>query len=84
MKNPWLDLPKPLIFVAPMSGITNLAYRQIVKQFASDIVFPEFVSIDAMHYGSDKSAELLTYETSERPIIAQLFGSDPPIPWSVA
>ncbi len=60
-----------------MSGITNLAYRQIVKQFASDIVFPEFVSIDAMHYGSDKSAELLEYEDSERPIIAQLFGSDP-------
>lgn len=60
-----------------MSGITNLAYRQIVKQFSADIVFPEFVSIDAMHYGSDKSAELLEYEDSERPIIAQLFGSDP-------
>lgn len=77
VKNPWIDLPKPLIFVAPMSGITNLAYRQIVKQFGSDLVFPEFVSIDAMHYGSDKSAELLEYEDSERPIIAQLFGSDP-------
>ncbi|MBI4407077.1 MAG: tRNA-dihydrouridine synthase [Candidatus Kerfeldbacteria bacterium] len=77
MKNPWLDLPKPLIFVAPMSGITNLAYRQIVKRFASDLLFPEFVSIDAMHYGSEKSDELLTYEASERPIIAQLFGADP-------
>ncbi len=77
MKNPWLDLPKPLIYLAPMSGVTNLAYRQIVKSFASDILFPEFVSIDAMHYGSDKSDLLLKYEESERPIIAQLFGSEP-------
>jgi len=77
MKNPWLDLPKPLIYLAPMSGVTNLAYRQMVKSFASDILFPEFVSIDAMHYGSDKSGQILEYTESERPIIAQLFGSDP-------
>jgi nifR3 family TIM-barrel protein len=78
MKNPWLDLPKPLIFLAPMSGVTNLAYRKMVKLFASDILFPEFVSIDAMHYGSDKTDQLLAYDASaERPIIAQLFGSDP-------
>lgn len=76
-KNPWRDLPKPLIYLAPMSGVTNKAYRQIVKQFASDLLFPEFVSIFAMHYGSDKTLEMLAYDESERPIIAQLFGSEP-------
>ncbi|MFA6474831.1 MAG: tRNA-dihydrouridine synthase [Patescibacteria group bacterium] len=77
MKNPWLDLPKPVVWLAPMSGITNLAYRLMVKQFASDILFPEFVSIDAMHYGAEKSDQLLVYQDNERPIIAQLFGADP-------
>lgn len=76
-KNVWAELPKPLVFLAPMSGITNLAYRKMVKRFASDIVFPEFVSIDAMHYGASKSDQLLKYEEIERPIIVQLFGSDP-------
>lgn len=75
--NPWCDLPKPLIYLAPMSGVTNMAYRQIVKRFASDILFPEFVSIFAMHYGSDKTLEMLAYDEPERPIIAQLFGSEP-------
>lgn len=73
----WQRLPKPLIFLAPMSGVTNKAYRQIVKRFASDILFPEFVSIFAMHYGSDKTLEMLAYDEAERPIIAQLFGSEP-------
>lgn len=75
--NLWNDLPKPLIYLAPMSGVTNKAYRQIVKKFGSDLLFPEFVSIFAMHYGSDKTVEMLAYEETERPIIAQLFGSEP-------
>lgn len=77
LANPWLQ-PKPLVYIAPMSGITNLSYRLMVKQFASDIVFPEFVSIDAMHYSSEgKTMQLLRYDEAERPIIAQLFGSKP-------
>lgn len=74
--NPW-DLPKPLVYLAPMSGITNKAYRQIVKSFGVDIVFPEFVSIDAMFHNSEKTLELLDYDDTERPIIAQVFGSTP-------
>lgn len=75
--NLWNDLPKPLIYLAPMSGVTNKAYRQIVKKFGSDLLFPEFVSIFAMHYESDKTVEMLAYKETERPIIAQLFGSEP-------
>ncbi len=77
MRNIWNELPKPLIYLAPMSGITNKAYRQIVKSFGSDIVFPEFVSIYGMHYGSERSDQLLAYDETERPIIAQIFGSEP-------
>ncbi|MBI2411418.1 MAG: tRNA-dihydrouridine synthase [Candidatus Kerfeldbacteria bacterium] len=77
MKNPWADLPKPLVYLAPMSGVTNRAYRQIVKQFHSDVLFPEFVSIDGMHFGSEKTNVLLEYDEIERPIIAQVFGARP-------
>ncbi len=73
----WDQLDKPLVYLAPMSGITNKAYRQIVKKFHSDLVFPEFVSIDGMHYDSPRSWELLDFDETERPIIAQVFGSRP-------
>lgn len=77
MRDIWKELPKPLIYMAPMSGITNMAYRQVVKHFGCDILFPEFISTYALHYSSEKSIEMLKYKESERPIIAQIFGSEP-------
>ncbi len=83
----WQELVKPLIYLAPMSGITNKAYRQIVKSFASDILFPEFVSIYAMHYQTEENSrtmQMLEFDESERPIIAQVFGSDPELFYEAA
>ncbi len=77
MKNFWEELPKPLIYLAPMSGVTNKAYRQIVKRYHSDILFPEFISIYALHYNSERTLQMLEYDELERPIAAQIFGTEP-------
>lgn len=82
MKNVWQETADasstPLIYLAPMSGVTNKAYRQIVKKFHSDLLFPEFISIYALHYGSERTLEMLKFDDAiERPIIAQIFGSEP-------
>jgi nifR3 family TIM-barrel protein len=77
MKNVWAEAKKPIIYLAPMSGVTNKAYRQIVKRYHSGLLFPEFVSIYAMHYGSERTLDMMQFDESERPIIAQVFGSDP-------
>lgn len=77
MINIWEEAKKPIIYLAPMSGVTDKAYRQIVKRYHSDLLFPEFVSIYAMHYGSDRTIDMLNFDESERPIIAQVFGSEP-------
>jgi tRNA-dihydrouridine synthase B len=73
----WDTLPKQAIYLAPMSGITNKAYRQVVKSFYADILFPEFVSTYALHYGSPKTEAMLAFDEGERPIVAQLFGAEP-------
>lgn len=77
MRNIWSELPKPLIYLAPMSGITNKAYRQIVKRYHSDLLFPEFISTYALHYESERTLQMLDYDEMERPIIAQIFGAEP-------
>ncbi|PIW36919.1 MAG: hypothetical protein COW24_03095 [Candidatus Kerfeldbacteria bacterium CG15_BIG_FIL_POST_REV_8_21_14_020_45_12] len=77
MNNFWENLPKPLIYLAPMSGITNKAYRQMVKKYHSDILFPEFISIYALHHNSEKTLKMLEFDDLERPIVAQVFGSEP-------
>lgn len=77
MKGFWEKLNPPLVYLAPMSGVTNKAYRQIVKRFYSDVLFPEFVSVHALHYGSERTLQMLEFDESERPIVAQLFGAKP-------
>lgn len=82
MRNIWKEtkeaVGRPLVYMAPMSGVTNKPYRQMVKKFGSDLLFPEFISIYALHYKSERTLEMLDFDADvERPIIAQIFGSEP-------
>ncbi len=74
MKNFWKELNKPLITTTPMAGLTDSAWRQICKQWGADIVHTEFVSVDALYYGSKKTMKLLEYKASEQPVVVQIFG----------
>lgn len=57
-----------------MAGITDSAWRQMCKSYGAQVVHTEFVSVDALYYDSKKTLSLLKYQTSERPIVAQIFG----------
>lgn len=64
--------------LAPMAGYTDSAYRQLVKSLAPcTIVVSEFVSSDALHHGSKKTAKMIDYDASEQPFIVQIFGKKP-------
>ena len=72
------------LVMAPMAGITDLTFRKIVREFGAALVVTEMVSAKAMSYGNDKTGELLATEDAEKPVSAQLFGSDPAIMAQVA
>ena len=65
--------------MAPLAGITDSVFRRIVKQFGADIVYTEMVSAKGLYYGDKKTRLLLRSTEEERPVTAQLFGSDPAI-----
>jgi len=74
----WKETKKPLLALAPMAGYTDSAYRLLVKELApSTIVFSEFVSSDALHYGSKKTEQMLRFSDAEQPFVAQIFGKRP-------
>jgi tRNA-dihydrouridine synthase len=77
--NFWQDLRKPFFILAPMDGVTDTVFRQIVISVGRpDVVFTEFVSIDALtSKGKDRALDRLKFEQRERPIVAQIWGSDP-------
>ncbi len=67
---------KNRVVLAPMAGISNSPYRQIIKNMGCGLIYAEMVSDKAITYDNDKTIELLKMEESERPIVQQIFGSD--------
>ncbi len=64
------------VFLAPMAGICNSAFRRIVKEMGVGLVFAEMVSDKAIMYDSKKTKDMLYMSEYERPIAQQIFGSD--------
>ena len=64
------------VVLAPMAGISNSAYRTIVKEMGCGLIYAEMVSDKAITYGNEKTIDMLYMKESERPIVQQIFGSD--------
>lgn len=74
----WNDLPQPIVGLAPMDGVTDAAFRTVTARHGGpDLSFTEFVSIDRIVSGYDPDLAELRYAEIERPVIAQVFGTDP-------
>lgn len=80
MKNIWTNLKKPIFALAPMDDVTDTVLRQIIGDlYAPDLYFTEFTSVDGMvsEKGREPVSRRLQFTEKERPIIAQIWGSDP-------
>lgn len=64
------------IFLAPMAGITDIAFRKICKEFGAGLVCTEMVSSKAIFYNDSKTKLLMKTEGEKRPVAIQIFGSD--------
>lgn len=67
------------IFLAPMAGVTDLAFRIMCKKWGAGLVFSEMVSAKALHYNDRKTYSLLKTHPDESPLGVQIFGRDPHI-----
>jgi tRNA-dihydrouridine synthase B len=75
----WQTTPRPIVSLAPMAGVTDASFRQLIKRVAPEtIVFTEFLSTDAIAYGAERTLKMLDFDPAiERPFIVQIFGADP-------
>ncbi len=65
------------IFLAPMAGVTDLAFRIICDRFGAGLSYTEMVSAKALSFSDKKTNTLM--KTENLPTAVQLFGSDPDI-----
>jgi nifR3 family TIM-barrel protein len=87
MRNFWKTLPKPFFVLAPMADVTDVAFRHVIAKYGKpDVTWTEFVSADGLYHTreiqkmKDEDNPLLKdllYSENERPIVAQLFSSNP-------
>ena len=70
----------PPLLLAPMEDVTNLPFRLIAKRIGGPgLMFTEFVSAMAIHYGAVKTFRKMRIDPSERPLGIQIFGGDPEV-----
>lgn len=70
---------KNKVMLAPMAGVTDLAFRTVCKEYGADLVVSEMISSRGLHYKDKKTAALLKTNQTEAPLIVQLFGNNPVI-----
>lgn len=70
---------KDIAFLAPMAGVTDMAFRELCTSFGAAYTVTEMVSSKGLVMGDKKSAMLLTLGKEEKTAGAQIFGDDPDI-----
>lgn len=72
------------IFLAPMAGVTDSAFRRICRRYGCGLVYTEMVSAKALYYGDKKTARMLAVHEEEKPFAVQIFGKEPEIMAQIA
>ena len=65
--------------LAPMAGVSDLAYRVIARKMGAALTTAEMVSAKGLYYHNEKTKDMLKIAEEEHPVSLQLFGSDPAI-----
>ena len=78
--NIWQELPQPFLILAPMEGVTDIIFRQVIASAGRpDLFFTEFTNVSS--YASEKgranALERLKIAETDPPIIAQIWGKNP-------
>jgi nifR3 family TIM-barrel protein len=79
MKDFWKKLKKPIMVQAPMSGVTDQAFRlMLVKYGSPDVFWTEFICASALFSPKAQKYcfDVLKFSKKERPIVAQIFGAN--------
>jgi len=67
------------LILAPMAGVTDVAFRSMCIDFGADAGVTEMVSAKALSYKNEKTSDLLLTAPNENIKIAQIFGHEPEI-----
>lgn len=65
------------LYLAPLAGYTDRAFRNLCKDWGVDYLVSEMVSADGLIRDKVKTTNYIWFDERERPYGVQIFGSDP-------
>ncbi|MEX1111699.1 MAG: tRNA dihydrouridine synthase DusB [Chthoniobacterales bacterium] len=68
---------RPVLFLAPMAGVTNSVFRRICKARGAEVLTTEFVSAEGIMHRNERTEHYVDFTPEEHPLGVQLFGGDP-------
>lgn len=78
MSSFWNHLPRPIVGLSPMDGITDAPFRYIMATHGRpDVIFTEFVPVEAITHNAVRVMSDFLYSEVERPVVAQIYGANP-------
>ena len=76
---------RPATILAPMAGVTDTVFRRVIRSLGPcGLIMTEFTSAEGLTRKAARTLKYLYYDEDERPIAAQIFGSDPKVMASAA
>jgi tRNA-dihydrouridine synthase B len=76
---------RPATILAPMAGVTDTVFRRVIRSLGScGLIMTEFTSAEGLTRKAARTLRYLYFNEDERPIAAQIFGSDPDVMASAA
>lgn len=67
----------PPIVLAPMAGITNIAFRRLCRQYGAGLYVSEMITTRALVERNPKTLQMVEFAPDESPRSIQLYGIDP-------
>lgn len=73
----WKSFPRPIVALAPMADMSDLPFCLVCKEKGTSLMFREMVSSEAIVRLNPKTLKMASNDDRERPLVQQVFGSDP-------
>lgn len=67
---------KSKAILAPMSGVTDVAFRSLAMRCGAGLTYTEFVSAAALARKNEKTWRILETNKEQKPVGTQIFGSN--------
>ncbi len=86
MKSFWQELPKPFTVLAPLDGVTDVVFRQVITELGKpDVLFTEFTPVNGLiSNGRERVISNFLLTPEQKPVVAQIWGTKPEQFYTVA